>query len=355
MTWDPHARPRPLTAEGAVSRFGQPGATDMDALAPFTLHRAGTAAQAAALLASVPGARIIAGGTDLVPNLRRGLGSPPALIDVGGIAGFGAIKGDAQGWRIGAGTTLAKLAADESIVRELPALAQAAASVAGPAHRTVATLGGNLCLDTRCVFYNQSEWWRKANDYCLKKGGETCHVAPQGRRCHAAFNGDLAPALIALDAAVEIAGYTGERVVPLADLYADDGAASLRLAADELIVAARIPVQPAGSRSGYRKARIRGAMDFPLAGVAARATFDDGRLAGLRLALTGTNSRPLLLADTDALCGSAIDDGMLALLGKRISKQVSPMRTTVTASNYRRQVAIVLAQRLLRDLAAGTA
>ena len=324
----------------------------MERLAPFTLHRAGTAAQAAALLASVPGARIIAGGTDLLPNLRRGLGSPPALVDVSGIAGFDVVARDAQGWRFGAGVTVARLAADAAIAGELPALAQAAASVAGPGHRTVATLGGNLCLDTRCVFYNQSEWWRRANDYCLKHGGDTCHVAPQGRRCHAAFSGDLAPALLALEASVQIVGPAGERTLPLADLYADDGAASLRLAAGELLVAVLVPPQPAGSRSGYRKARIRGAMDFPLAGVAARAGFEGGRLAILRLALTGTNSRPLLLADTDALCGGTIDEAMLAAIGKRIGKQVGAMRTTVTASNYRRQAAIVLAQRLLRELAA---
>ncbi len=324
----------------------------MERLAPFTLHKAGTAAQAAALLASVPGARIIAGGTDLLPNLRRGIGAPPALIDVSAIADFGAVTCGAQGWHLGAGVTLAALAADAAMARELPALAQAAASVAGPGHRSVATLGGNLCLDTRCVFYNQSEWWRRSNDYCLKHGGETCHVAPQGKRCHAAFSGDVAPALIALDAAAQIAGSKGTRTLPLADLYADDGAASLRLATDELLVAVRIPPQPAGARSGYRKARIRGAMDFPLAGVAARATFDGGRLSSLRLALTGTNSRPLLLAGTDALCGAPVDEAMSTALGKRIGKQVSPMRTTVTASNYRRQVAIVLAQRLLRDLAA---
>ena len=327
----------------------------MERLAPFTLHRAGTAAQAAALLASVPGARVIAGGTDLLPNLRRGLGEPPALVDVSGIADFGTVSRDAQGWRLGAGVTLARLAADAGIACDLPALAQAAASVAGPGHRGVATLGGNLCLDTRCVFYNQSQWWRRSNDYCLKHGGDTCHVAPQGRRCHAAFSGDLAPALIALDASVQIVGSQGERAVPLAELYADDGAASLRLATGELLVAVRIPPQPAGSRSGYRKARIRGAMDFPLAGVAARATFAGVRIDGLRLALTGTNSRPLLLAGTEALCGGAVDEAMLAQLGKRISKQVSPMRTTVTASNYRRQVAIVQAQRLLRELAGAAA
>ncbi len=326
----------------------------MDRIAPFTLHRAGSIAQAAALLASLPGARIIAGGTDLLPNLRRGIGEPPALVDVSCIAEIGAVARDAQGWRLGAGLTVAALATDAAIARELPALAQAAASVAGPAHRSVATLGGNLCLDTRCVFYNQSEWWRQSNDYCLKHGGETCHVAPQGKRCHAAFSGDIAPALIALEATVQIVGSHGARTSALADLYADDGAASLRLAADELLVAVHVPPQPAGARSGYRKARVRGAIDFPLAGVAARAVFEGQRLREIRLALTGTNPRPLLLADTGTLCGGAIDETMLAQLGKRIGKQASPMRTTVTASNYRRQVAIVLAQRLLREMAAET-
>jgi len=323
----------------------------MPTLEPFTLHRATSAAHAAALLARLSGARIVAGGTDLVPNLRRGIGAPAALVDVSSIADFDAIGRDGEGWRIGAGTTLAALATDETIARELPALAQAAASVAGPGHRTVATLGGNLCLDTRCVFYNQSEWWRRSNDYCLKLGGPTCHVAPRGSHCHAAFSGDAAPALIAVEAEVDIVGVQGARCVPLADLYLDDGARALALAPDELIVAVRIPPQPAGARSGYRKARVRGAIDFPLAGVAIRASFSARALASLRVALTGTNSRPLLLADTQALCGAPVGDTLLAALGKRIGKQVSPMRTAVTASNYRRQAATVLAQRLLRELA----
>lgn len=324
----------------------------MPTLAPFTLYRATSATHAATLLARLPGARIVAGGTDLVPNLRRGIRAPDALIDVTSIPEFDAIRRDDGGWRIGAGATLAALASDDALARELPALAQAAAGVAGPGHRTVATVGGNLCLDTRCVFYNQSEWWRRANDFCLKLGGSTCHVAPQGRRCHAAFSGDLAPALIAHEARIEVAGAKGSRSLPLAELYVDDGAKALTLAPDELIVAVRIPPQPAGARSGYRKARVRGAMDFPLAGIAIRATFAGATLVDLQVALTGTNSRPLLLADTDALCGARLDDALLAALGKRIGKQVSPMRTTVTSSHYRRQVAIVLAQRLLRELAA---
>ena len=176
----------------------------------------------------------------------------------------------------------------------------------------MATLGGNLCLDTRCVFYNQSEWWRRANDYCLKHGGDVCHVAPQGKHCHAAFSGDLAPVLLVLDATVEIVGPAGARGLPLAKLYLDDGARHLSLEPGEIVTAVRIPAQLASVRTGYRKARARGAIDFPLAGVAAQVAMNHGRLGALRVALTGTNARPFLLDGTDALIGPRRPTKLLA-------------------------------------------
>ena len=322
----------------------------MNAMPVFEVKRPTTMAEAATLLAAAD-ARVIAGGTDLVPNLRRGLERPATLVDITGLRALDTLSLDAKPRIIGAGVTLAAIAANARIAQEFPALAQAASAVAGPAHRNAATLGGNLCADTRCVFYNQSAWWRASNRYCLKRGGDTCHVAPQGARCHAAFSGDVAPALIALDAAVEVLSARGTRRLPLADLYRDDGAAHLLLAQGEMIVAVHLPPAPTGSRSGYRKARVRGGMDFPLAGVAAALTLDAGRVARVRVALTGTNSHPLLLQDTEVLLGRIVDDDALAIVGKLVAKQVSPMRTTATASNYRRQVAAVIAQRLLRDLA----
>jgi 4-hydroxybenzoyl-CoA reductase subunit beta len=323
----------------------------MDTMTAFELKRATSVAEAAAWLAA-PKARIVAGGTDLVPNLRRGIEAPAVLVDVSGIAALDALALDTDPRAIGAGVTLARIAADPRIAAEYPALAQAAAEVAAPAHRNAGTLGGNLCLDTRCVFYNQSEWWRASNGYCLKRGGDTCHVAPQGKRCHAAFSGDVAPALIVLGAEVEIASADGVRRLPLARLYRDDGAAHLTLAPGELIVAVHVPPAAPSSKSAYRKARVRGSVDFPLAGVAMCARFDGTRIASLAVALTGTNSFALALTGTEALVGREVDDAALGALGKLVAKQVSPMRTTVTASNYRRQVASVLAQRLLRDLAA---
>jgi 4-hydroxybenzoyl-CoA reductase subunit beta len=321
----------------------------MSAMPAFVLERPATVARAIELLAT-PGARLLAGGTDLVPNLLRGIERPAFLIDLGAVAGFDAITCDERELAIGAGATLAKLGADERIAGDFAALAQAVREVAAPAHRNAATLGGNLCLDTRCVFYNQSEWWRAANQWCLKRGGDTCHVAPQGKRCHAAYSGDLAPALIALDAQVEIVSAQGTRRVPLAELYRDDGAAHLTLAAGELVSRVHV-AKDAAVRSGYRKARVRGAIDFPLAGVAIALAMDGARIARIRVALTGTNSHPLALAGIDTLVGHEVDAQAEAALGKLVAKQVSPMRTTATASNYRRQVAAALARRLLRELA----
>ncbi len=320
-------------------------------LQPFELRRPRSIDEAVVLLAAEPGARLLAGGTDVVPNLRRGIERAPLLVDLGGVADFDEIAVPHTGLVLGAGVKLARLAGDAHVTLHYRAIAEAAQAVAGPGHRSVATLGGNLCLDTRCVFYNQSEWWRAANDYCLKRGGTVCHVAPQGDRCHAAFSGDLAPALLALGAEMEIASSRGPCRLPLADLYRDDGAAHLTLAHDELLVRAQLPAPSPGRVSGYRKARVRGAMDFPLAGVAAALAIRDGVLVELSVALTGTNPRPILLSGTNALLGRPVNDEAVASLGKLVRKQVSTMRTTVTSSNHRRLVAMALAQRLLRELA----
>ncbi|MCC7326509.1 MAG: 4-hydroxybenzoyl-CoA reductase subunit beta [Burkholderiales bacterium] len=323
----------------------------MERALDFEVRRPQSLAEAAALLATLPGARALAGGTDLVPNLRRGIERPPVLVDLCAVQDFDAIAVDVDGAMVlGAGVTLARIAADARIGAAYPVLAQAARAVAGPGHRNAATLGGNLCVDTRCVFYNQSEWWRSANGYCLKRGGEVCHVAPQGKRCHAAFCGDVAPALLALDPSIEIVAGHGARRTALAELYRDDGALHLTLARGEVVARVLVPNASGALASGYRKARVRGAMDFPLAGVAMALAVADGGLARLRVALTGTNVRPLLLEGTDALLGRPVDDETLTLLGKLVGKQVSPMRTTVTQANYRRQVATALARRLLREL-----
>jgi 4-hydroxybenzoyl-CoA reductase subunit beta len=324
----------------------------MERMSAFSVERPVTVAEAARLLASTPGARLLAGGTGLLPNVRRGIERPRLLVDLGAVRGFADIAATDEGLWLGAGVTLSRLAADAHVGQPYRVLAEAAGSVAGPAHRSVATLGGNLCLDTRCVFYNQSEWWRATNHYCLKRGGEVCHVAPQGKHCHAAFSGDVAPALLVLRAEVELVASRGTRRIALSQLYRDDGAAHLTLGPDELLARVLVPAPLSGLVSGYRKACVRGAIDFPLAGVACALAVHGGKMTDLRVALTGTNAQPLVLEGTDALLGRPVGTELLSSLAKLVQKQVSPMRTTVTASNYRRQVAAVLAQRLVRELSA---
>ncbi len=317
-------------------------------LAEFHLAQPSTVKEAIAACLKHPGSRFIAGGTDLLVNMRRGISNPDLLVDLSGIDELTELKTGERGATIGAGVTIAMLARDPAIADQYRALAQAAAAIAGPGHRVVATVGGNLCLDTRCIYYNQSEWWRSANAYCLKYRGDTCHVAPQGQRCHAAFSGDLAPALLVLGAEVEIESAQGKRRIPLSDLYVEDGKAHLTLAAGELVVAVYLPAAPPAS--AYEKVRVRGAVDFPLAGVAVALARSATHIGSLRIALTGTNSRPFLLAGTEAFAGRSVDDKLLQEIDRLVQKQVQPMRTTIASANYRRVAAAALARRLTARL-----
>ena len=314
----------------------------------FRLAQPGTIKEAIAALVSHPGSRFVAGGTDLIVNMRRGISLPDLLVDLSGVDELNEIKTNGHGVTIGAGVTIATLARNTAIASQYRALAQAAEAIAGPGHRNMGTVGGNLCLDTRCIYYNQSEWWRNANAYCLKNRGDVCHVAPQGQRCHAAYSGDLAPALLVLGAAIDIAGAQGHRRIPLSELYVEDGKAHLALADGELIVAVHLPAEPPSS--AYAKVRVRGAIDFPLAGVAVAFAATGTSVRSLRIALTGTNSRPFLLAGTDAFAGRSIDEKLLQEIGRLVQKQVQPMRTTIASPNYRRVAAAALARRLTATL-----
>jgi 4-hydroxybenzoyl-CoA reductase subunit beta len=317
-------------------------------LAEFRVAQPSTVNEAVAACLKHPGSRFLAGGTDLLVNMRRGIGNPDLLVDLSGIDELTAIETSAGGATIGAGVILAALARDTAIASQYPALAQAANAIAGPGHRNMATIGGNLCLDTRCIYYNQSEWWRSANAYCLKNRGEICHVAPQGQRCHAAFSGDLAPALLVYGAEIDIAGAKGQRRIPLSELYVEDGKAHLTLAPSELVVAVYLPASP--PPAVYEKVRVRGAIDFPLAGVAAALATAGTNVGSLRITLTGTNSRPFLLAGTEAFAGRPIDEKLLQEIDRLVQKQVQPMRTTIASANYRRVAAAALARRLTARL-----
>jgi 4-hydroxybenzoyl-CoA reductase subunit beta len=335
----------------------------MDALSEFALVRARSLEEVISARASHPDSRLLGGGTDLVVNMRRGIVAPPLLIDINSVAELRAISADARSLEIGAAVKLAELAAHDEVVRHYPVLAQAAGCIAGPTHRNMGTVGGNLCLDTRCLFYNQSEWWRTANHHCLKTTGDICHVAPKSRGvCFATFSGDLAPALLTLNAEVDLAGPAGKRTISLENLYIGyarqdrpitetegDGRIYLSLRPGEFVTAVRARNTP-GLRSAYDKIRIRRSIEYPVTGVAVALRHEGDLLVDLRVAFTGTNPRPVLLKGTAELCGGPLDARVFKGLDALVRDQIMSMKTTFTPGHYRRRVAGVLAQRLLAKL-----
>ena len=338
----------------------------MDALPEFEVVRPQTLDALIGARAAHRQSSLLGGGTDLIVNIRRGIVAPNVLIETTGVKELHAIAADADELAIGAAVTLAELAAHPDVVRHYPAVAQAAAHIAGPTQRNMGTVGGNLCLDTRCIFYNQSEWWRDANQHCLKTIGAVCHVAPKSRGiCFATFSGDLAPALLILDAQVEIAGPAGRRTLPLGDLYIGyarqdepitetrgDGKYYLALRPGEIVTVVRVR-RAKGTpalRSAYDKIRIRRSIEYPVTGVAVALRREGDTLADLRVAFTGTNPRPVRLAGTEQLCGGALDARVFAGLDALTRDQIMAMKTTFTPGHYRRRVAGVLARRLVQRL-----
>jgi 4-hydroxybenzoyl-CoA reductase subunit beta len=333
----------------------------MDALPQFDLVRPNTLDELVKARGAHPHSSVLGGGTDLVVNIRRGIVAPQVLIDINGVTELRAIKADARSLEIGAAATLAEVAVHPGVVRYYPVVAQAAAHIAGPTQRNMGTVGGNLCLDTRCIFYNQSEWWREANHHCLKTTGDICHVAPKSRGvCFATFSGDLAPALLTLDAEVDIASPAGSRSMPLADLYIGfarqdepitetrgDGKYFLALRPGEIVTGARVKNTP-GLRSAYDKIRIRRSIEYPVTGVAVALRREGEKLVDLRVAFTGTNPRPVRLSGTEKLCGGPLDERVLDGLDALTRDQIMAMKTTFTPGHYRRRVAGVLARRLVK-------
>jgi 4-hydroxybenzoyl-CoA reductase subunit beta len=323
----------------------------MEYMPDFHLYRPGNIDEALEIKAQNPNARLIAGGTDMLVNVRRGIERPDALIDLSGVRGLNSFTDDHEGLYLGAGLTLKTIASLEPVRAKYKAVADAALAVAGPTHQAYGTLGGNLCLDTRCLFYNQSDWWRKSNAYCLKERGETCHVAPGGTFCFAAFSGDMAPAMLVSGAKVAIESPAGERRIPLAELYRNDGQDHLTLGADEIVTGIYLAADLGGDPSAYEKARVRGSIDFPLAGAAVRLRkAADGTTQELSIALTGVNPMPLLVKGTEAFHGKALGEAELDAIRDLVRKQAKPMRTTTVAPWYRRRVVGALARRLTAEL-----
>ncbi len=235
----------------------------------------------------------------------------------------------------------------------MPSYIEAVKTVASPVLRNMGTLGGNICLDTRCLWYNQSLSWRKSCGFCLKKDGNLCHVAPGGKFCWAAFSGDTAPALLCLGAEIEIAGPGGLRRTPLSEFYVNDGIVRLHLAKNEIVTRIHLPESAAGWRGSYQKLRVRGSIDYPLAGVAVALKMNSGRVEDARVAITAVNPAPHLLKDVDAhLIGVAPTEEIAERIGELAARTAKPLTTSVLTPEYRREMVRVYAKRAVMQAAA---
>jgi len=331
----------------------------MDALPNFNLIRPATLAEAAAARAANPDSRLLGGGTDLLVNIRRGIEAPATLIEMNNVAELKSIELDGDTLTVGASVRLHELAENRGVAERFAAIAQAAGEIAGPTHRLMGTVGGNICLDTRCIFYNQSEWWRTTNDNCLKTVGSMCHVAPKSNGvCFATFSGDLAPAFLLYGGEIDLLGPDGERTVALKDFYigyskqdgsTGDGKNYMAIKPGEIVVRVRARAKP-GAASAYDKVRIRRSIEYPVAGVGALLRKDGDSIAELQVAVTGTNPRPVLIEGTDAFVGKPLSEEVLDALDDLCRDQLMSMKTTFTPGHYRRKVATVMAKRLIERL-----
>lgn len=322
----------------------------------FNLLRPRTLEEALSqLLTNGSEAMIIAGGTDVVPNLQSGLYSPKVMVDIKGI---GDLKGISfhpeRGLEIGALTSITELAESPLVRERYPVLAQAAATVASPILRNMGTLGGNLCLETRCLWYNQSFFWRKSCGFCLKKDGSVCHVAPGGKFCWAVWSGDTAPALLTLDAELEISGPRGQCRLPLQEFYKNDGMDRMRLERNEILSRVFVPAQTAGYRGSYSKLRIRSSIDYPLAGVAVAMKVDDGTCRDVSVGITAVNPAPLLASEiTSMLRGQPFSPELVEEAAAAVTRTGKPLKTSVSTPEYRRDMLRVYTRRALTALWTG--
>ena len=322
-------------------------------LPPFQYIAARTVAEAVAALGEHGHeAMPVAGGTDLYPNMKRRQFEPKVLVGLGGVAELRGVRGNARdGFTVGAGTTLSALARHPDIVRHYPALATAAGLVSSPQLRNMGTIGGNLCVDTRCNYYNQSFPWRKAIGFCMKKDGDICLVAPGSPRCWAVSSSDTAPVAWSLGARVRLVGPAGERVIPAEALYRDDGIQYLTKQPNEILTDLILP--PAnGQRSAYLKLRRRGSFDFPVLGVAVSVRLDGDIVREAKIVLGAVASQPREATKaTAALAGQRLTPETIDAAAEIAAGPSRPLDNPDFTHPYRKKMTRVFVARGLRRIA----
>ena len=281
--------------------------------------------------------------------MRQKLFEPQYVLDLRGIATLRGINAQSDGGvEIGALTSIRSIERSAFLRQQFPVLNEAAGTVASPTLRNMGTIGGNICLDTRCLWYNQSLTWRKGCGFCIKKDGDLCHVAPGGTKCWAAFSGDTPPALLCLNAEIEIASASGTRRIPLQNFYTGLGDNYRKLQANELVTRVFLPASSAGYRGVYRKLRVRGSIDYPLAGVAVAMKRANGHIEDARIAITAVNPAPMLIPRaSELLAGKVPDEGLAETAGDLAATISKPLTTSALTPEYRREMIRVFTKRAI--------
>jgi 4-hydroxybenzoyl-CoA reductase subunit beta len=323
-------------------------------LPEFKYHQPRSLKQAARALADVgTDAMLVAGGTDVYPKMKRGQFTPRNVISLRLLRELKGIRQSKDGLWIGAGESLTAVSSHRLIAKHFPALVHAAESVSTPQLRNMGTIGGNVLVDTRCNYYDQTFFWRQAVGFCMKKDGDICLVAPGSAKCLAIASSDTAPVLVSLGAEAILMGPRGERRCKLADLYRDDGINYSAKAQDEILKGLLIPRQSLGRRNAYLKLRRRGSFDFPILGVAATADIDErGECRDATVVLTAVASAPKTVGEaTSLLRGKKITSELIDAVSDAAAKIAHPLDNADLDYWYRKRMAKVFTQRVLAQVA----
>jgi len=283
---------------------------------------------------------LIGGGTDMLPSMKQRVYHPTYIISLAAVPDLKQIQFDDNGGlKLGSGLKLCTLENNAKIKKRFPIVAQAARAVGSPQIREMGTLGGNLCLDTRCYYYNQSDTWRKCRSACIKMGGDVCNAIGSGKKCFAVFSGDMAPALIAADARIVLHSARGERTIPLDELYSGDGARPLTKQPDEILMRVDIPGRQKGALATYSKYRIRKSIDYPLAGVATMLEMDssDKICREAKVVIGAVGTRPAALNGiSELLMNKKLDDPLIEEASDLAYKAARPIANTAGTPSHRK-------------------
>jgi 4-hydroxybenzoyl-CoA reductase subunit beta len=318
----------------------------------YEFHRPRSLAEAASLLDDHESdGMLIAGGTDVMPNMKHRLFTPNHLIGLKQVPELHDVRIDNGELVIGAAESLSSIARNPLVIQHAESLALAAGSVAGPQLRNMGTLGGNLCLDTRCTYYNQSFFWRNALGFCLKKDGDVCHVTKVGKKCVAAHSADTPPVLMTLDAVIDLVSAQGTRSVSVADFFIADGIWNTVRKPNEIVARVRVPLPPASMRTSFTKVRQRQAIDFPLLNIAIATDFDGDVIRSMRMVVSALGSRPREITGLDKVApGRTLDAETIQAIADRAYQQCHPLENIIVDPDWRRAMVPVYVKRALRQL-----